>query len=67
MSTHDLKDATPETAEGMIEEGVALIARGLFRIGDASGRGDPAAAFTYGMVAVSTIRDMAFDFLRNVD
>ncbi|MGI9351832.1 MAG: hypothetical protein ACR2O3_09735 [Rhizobiaceae bacterium] len=49
-----------KTADEWIEEGVGLIARGMYR--KAEQEGDRQGAFDYGMAAVSTIRKMAFDF-----
>jgi hypothetical protein len=63
MSTAD--EQADMTADQLIEEGVGLVARGMFRLGDKSGENKPQAAFDAGLAAVSTIRSMAFDFKRN--
>lgn len=52
------------TADQLIENGVALIAQGMFRKGSREGQGDPRGAFDSGMSAVSVIRELAFDFYR---
>ena len=52
------------TATELIEAGVGLIAQGMFRLGDRAGENNPQAAYDDGMAAVSTIRSMAFDFLK---
>lgn len=51
----------------MIEEGVGLIARGMFRKGDRSHENDPQAAYEDGMAAVSVIRETALEFLRKAN
>lgn len=56
-----------KTASELIEEGVGLIAKGIFRKGDKSGENNPRAAYDAGLAAVSVIRGMAFDFLRQAD
>ncbi len=55
------------TASQMIEDGVGLVARGLFRLGDKSGENNPQAAGDAGLTAVSVIREMALDFLRKAN
>jgi hypothetical protein len=60
-------DHTQKTGEQLIEEGVGLVARGMFRRGDKGGENNPEAAYDSGMTAVSVIREMAFDFLRQVN
>jgi len=50
-----------------IEDGVALIARAMFRKGDKGAGNDPQAAHDIGMAVVSTVRSMAFDFLRQAE
>ena len=52
------------TSSELIEAGVGLIARGMFRKGDKSGEAQPREAYEDGMAAVSVIRDMAFNFLK---
>jgi len=48
----------------MIEEGLSLIARGMFRMADENIGNDPRGAYDAGMGLVSVIRNMAFDFNR---
>ena len=55
------------TPEQLIEYGVGLIAKGMFRMGSASKLGRPRDAHDSGMAAVSTIRGMALDFLRTAE
>ena len=50
------------SAEKLIEDGVGLVAQGMFRLG--STNNDPQAAYDAGMTVVSVVRDMAFDFAR---
>jgi len=49
-------------ARKLVEDGAALVAQGMFRLGDT--HGDPQAAYDIGMSVVSVVRDMAFDFGR---
>jgi hypothetical protein len=53
-----------KTPSDLIEEGVGLIAKGMFRRGDKSAENNPKAAYEDGMLAVGVIREMAFNFLR---
>ena len=53
-----------KTADQLIEEGVGLIAKGMFRMGHKDAGNDPKAASDAGMSAVSVIREMAFEFMR---
>ena len=52
------------SADQLIEEGVGLIAKGMFRLGDKSHEANPQAAYDAGMAVVSTVRGMSFDFLK---
>lgn len=51
-----------KTASQLIEEGVGLIAQGMYRKADREK--NPQAAYEDGMAAVNVIRHMAFDFLK---
>lgn len=57
-------DEQKRIAEEMIEDGIALVARGMFRKGAKGEGNDPNEAYKSGMSAVSVIRGMAFDFKR---
>jgi hypothetical protein len=48
----------------LMEEGLGLISRGMFRLGDKSLQNKPMEAYEQGMTLVSIIRDMAFSFRR---
>lgn len=58
------EDRTPTD---LIEQGVGLIAQGMFRKGDPSRGNDPRTAYDEGMAAVNTIRGLAFDFLKRAN
>ncbi len=57
-------DHKRRTADQLIEDGVGLIARGMFRMGATGEQNNPQKAYNAGMAAISTIREMAFEFLR---
>jgi len=56
-----------KSASKLIEQGVGLIAQGMFRTASKDGENDPKEAYERGMVAVSIIRDSAFDFLKQAN
>jgi hypothetical protein len=56
--------ADGKTGDQLVEDGIALIARGMFRVGHADGGNNPKEASDMGLAAVSVIREMALDFLK---
>jgi hypothetical protein len=64
MTDEQAANASPSE---LIEAGVGLIARGMFRRGDKSGENDPQSAYKDGMSAVAVVRDMAFGFLKSAN
>lgn len=57
-----MTEAELAEADKLIEDGLALVAKGMFRIGDTLG--EPMTAFERGMSVVRVVREMAFDFNR---
>lgn len=55
------------TPEELVEQGVGLIAQGMFRAGHSTSGNDPRAASELGLSAVSVIREMALDFLKRAN
>lgn len=60
-------DDDTRTPSELIEQGVGLIAKGMFRRGSKQGEGRPKEAYEDGMTAVSVIREMAFNFLKQAN
>lgn len=52
------------TPDELIEEGLGLVARGMFRLGDRGHMNKPMEAYDKGMSVVSVVRDMAVNFYR---
>lgn len=58
------EDYANKTGEELVEMGVGLVARGMFRMGDKGSENNPKAAYDAGMAAINVIRELAFEFLR---
>ena len=58
------RDELKKSGADLIEQGVGLIARGMYRMGDGDLGGDPQAASDAGFSAVSVIRGDALEFMR---
>ncbi len=66
----DIDDSDPYrnmTGYEMVEHGIGLIARGLFRQGHSEYEGDPVKAYELATVAASCLRDEAVSWRRKAE
>lgn len=58
----ELLSSSNITGEEIVEIGVGLVARGIFRIGDSNHENNPTEAFYAGLNVASLFKELAYDF-----